>query len=65
MTNTEPDTFRFTFTVTPLTEAEVQAVIDDIRTRFGRKPLIHVIGKQPHGAHLDEARALLEDEATS
>lgn len=51
------ETFRFTFTVTPLTEAEAQAVIDDIRARFGRKPLIHVIGMQPSNTPLDAAPA--------
>ena len=49
------DTFRFTFTVTPLTETEAQDVIDDIRARFGRKPLIHVIGQQPAGTSVHEA----------
>lgn len=48
-------TWRYTFTVTPLTSAEAQQVIDDIRERFGRKPLIHVIGKQPSNTHIDNA----------
>jgi hypothetical protein len=49
------DNFRFTFTITPLTDAEAQQVIDDIRDRFGRKPLIHVIGRQPSDAPVSEA----------
>jgi hypothetical protein len=48
-------TWRYTFTITPLTSVEAQQVIDDIRARFGRKPLIHVIGKQPANTHLDDA----------
>jgi hypothetical protein len=53
-----PETFRFTFTVTPLTVAEAQAVIDDIRARFGRKPLIHVIGRQPATSSVWDAEKL-------
>lgn len=49
------ETFRFTFTVTPLTDAEAQAVVDDMRARFGRKPLIHVVGKQPSDTHVEQA----------
>lgn len=52
------DTFRFTITVTPLTEAELQSVVDDIRRRFGRKPLIHVIGQQSSGSTVSDARAI-------
>lgn len=48
------DTYRFTFSVTPLTEVEMQGVVDDIRTRLGRKPLIHIVGKQPSSTRLDE-----------
>lgn len=48
-------TWRFTFTVTPLTDAEAQAVVDDMRARFGRKPLIHVIGRQPSETPVSEA----------
>lgn len=48
-------TWRYTFTITPLTPTEAQQVIDDIRTRFGRKHLIHVIGKQPSNTHVDDA----------
>lgn len=49
------DTHRVTFTVTPLTDAETQQVIDDLRARFGRKPLIHVIGRQPSNTPVDDA----------
>lgn len=49
------DAYRYTFTVTPLTDEEAQAVIDDMRARFGRKPLIHVIGRQPSNTHLGDA----------
>lgn len=51
----DEETFRYTFTITPLTAAEMQSVIDDIRERFGRKPLIHVYGRQPSGTPLDQA----------
>lgn len=49
------ETFRFTFTVTPIDDIDAQTVIDDMRHRFGRKPLIHVIGRQPSGTHVDDA----------
>jgi hypothetical protein len=47
--------WRYTFTITPLTDTEAQHVINDIRARFGRKPLIHVIGRQPSNTPLHEA----------
>lgn len=49
------DAYRFTFTVTPLTTTEAQAVVNDIRARFGRKPLIHVLGRQPSETPVDVA----------
>ena len=49
------DERRFTVTITPMTHAELQQVIDGIRDRFGRKHLIHVIGDQPSGTGLDDA----------
>lgn len=48
--------YRFTVTITPMSENDLQHVIDDIRKRFGRKHLVHVIGKQPSNTHVDEAR---------
>jgi hypothetical protein len=50
-----PDTHRFTITITPMTHDELQQVIDDIRVRFGRKHLVHVIGEQPSGISLADA----------
>lgn len=47
--------YRFTFTITPATEVELQAIVDMIRDRFGRKHLIHVIGKQPSWTHVADA----------
>lgn len=49
------ESYRYTFTVTPLTDREAQQVIDDIRARFGRKPLIHVIGRQPSNTSVHNA----------
>lgn len=49
------ETFRFTFTVTPIDDIDAQTVIDDMRRRFGRKPLIHVIGRQPSSTHVKDA----------
>jgi hypothetical protein len=46
---------RYTVTITPMSEADLQLVIDDIRKRFGRKHLIHVIGMQPSGTGLMDA----------
>lgn len=57
MNTPDEPTYRVTFSVTPLTEAETQSVVDDIRARFGRKPLIHVIGKQPSDTPLSQAPA--------
>ncbi len=47
--------YRFTITVTPMSEADLQVVVDAVRARFGRKHLIHIIGKQPHGTSLHDA----------
>lgn len=49
------ETYRFTLTVTPLTDAEMQTVVNDMRARFGRKPLIHIIGRQASGTPLGDA----------
>lgn len=46
---------RMTITVTPITEAELDAFVESFRERFGRKHLVHVIGKQPAGTSLAEA----------
>jgi hypothetical protein len=50
------DEYRFTITITPMSEADLQLVIDDTRRRFGRKHLIHVIGKQPSNTHIKDVR---------
>lgn len=61
---------RMTITITPISEQELQAFVDDFRARFGRKHLVHVIGKQPRGSHLDDApvsvsRAVLAEMAAA
>ena len=53
---------RYTITITPMSAADLQLVIDDIRKRFGRKHLIHVIGEQPAGTGLMDAPGWDEDE---
>lgn len=50
-----PTAHRYTITITPMTEDELQQVVDDIRERFGRKHLIHVIGMQSSGTALADA----------
>jgi hypothetical protein len=50
----EMDAYRYTITLTPMTADELQLLIDDIRERWGRKHLVHVIGKQPSETHLRE-----------
>jgi hypothetical protein len=59
MTNTAPapddDRYRFTMTITPISDGEMQRIIDWTRVEFGRGPLIHVIGKQPRSTHIGEA----------
>jgi hypothetical protein len=51
---------RFTIAIAPFTPDELQQVIDDIRARFGRKPLIHVIGDQPSGTVVDDTHTKKE-----
>ena len=46
---------RFTITITPMTNAELQRVIDLVRETFGQKHLIHVIGRQPSNTWLGDA----------
>jgi hypothetical protein len=57
-------THRFTITITPMTQSDLDIVIDDIRKRFGRKHLIHVIGKQSSGTHVSDAPRETAEEAT-
>lgn len=46
---------RVTITITPITDAELDVFVDAFRERFGRKHLVHVIGRQPAGTHVDDA----------
>ncbi len=49
---------RYTLTITPATPAELDEIFGGIRARHGRKHLIHVIGAQPSGEHIDNAPEL-------
>lgn len=46
---------RVTITITPITDAELAAFVEAFRERFGRKHLVHVIGRQPAGTPVGEA----------
>lgn len=46
---------RYTISVTPLTSNEWQHWLNDLRYRFGRKHLVHVLAAQPSNTHLDDA----------
>src|SRR4051794_24266709 len=56
-TNTEArsEAKRYTITVTPLTSDEWQQWVGDLRARYGRKHLVHVLATQPSNTHLDDA----------
>lgn len=49
------DLHRFTMTITPISDDEMQRIIDLTRDELGRGPLIHVIGKQHRSTHIGEA----------